>query len=227
MSKWLLRGLVFAALMVFIRLVQGAAINAWETKAGLISVTLVVLYAIAVVRLGIPRRPLGRPGQPRPRPARRLGDDLAADRPVRRARQRRGRVADLAVLQRPLRRRAHQRAHHLRGVHRAAHLPHGDRSGSRSDTGSSTGTPTTLRGSTTASPAGEDRADTDVFAAVRHPDAHPTTHADDAADETPTERRQERRDREALVQRGEVSQREQVTLHAESDDDAGGDRTQV
>ena len=33
MSKWLLRGLVFAALMVFIRLVQGAAINAWETKA--------------------------------------------------------------------------------------------------------------------------------------------------------------------------------------------------
>lgn len=48
MSKWLLRGLVFAALMVFIRLVQGAAINAWETKAGLISVTLVVLFAIAV-----------------------------------------------------------------------------------------------------------------------------------------------------------------------------------
>ena len=48
MSKWLLRGLVFAALMVFIRLVQGAAINAWETKAALISITLVVLFAIAV-----------------------------------------------------------------------------------------------------------------------------------------------------------------------------------
>ena len=48
MSKWLLRGLVFAALMIFIRLVQGAAINAWETKAGLISITLVVLFAIAV-----------------------------------------------------------------------------------------------------------------------------------------------------------------------------------
>ena len=47
MSKWLLRGLVFAALMVFIRLVQGAAINVWETKAVLISVTLVVLFAIA------------------------------------------------------------------------------------------------------------------------------------------------------------------------------------
>src|ERR1043165_990942 len=48
MSKWLLRGLVFAALMVFIRLVQGTAINIWETKAGLISITLVVLFAIAV-----------------------------------------------------------------------------------------------------------------------------------------------------------------------------------
>src|ERR1700754_643543 len=52
MSKWLLRGLVFAALMVFIRLVQGAAINAWETKAGLISITLVVLFAIVVVVWG-------------------------------------------------------------------------------------------------------------------------------------------------------------------------------
>src|ERR1044072_2452776 len=48
MSKWLLRGLVFAALMIFIRLVQGTAINAWETKAGLISVTLVVLFTIVV-----------------------------------------------------------------------------------------------------------------------------------------------------------------------------------
>ncbi len=48
MSKWLLRGLVFAALMIFIRLVQGAAINAWETKAALISITLVVIFTIAV-----------------------------------------------------------------------------------------------------------------------------------------------------------------------------------
>ena len=39
MSKWLLRGLVFAALMVIVRLLQGAMINAWETKAGLISIT--------------------------------------------------------------------------------------------------------------------------------------------------------------------------------------------
>jgi MFS family permease len=53
MTSWLLRGLAFAALMVFIRLVQGAAINAWETKAGLISVTLVVLYAIAAFVWGL------------------------------------------------------------------------------------------------------------------------------------------------------------------------------
>ena len=65
MSKWLLRGLVFAALMVFIRLVQGAAINAWETKAALISITLVVLFAIARC-LGVRRRPCGCAGQPRP-----------------------------------------------------------------------------------------------------------------------------------------------------------------
>jgi hypothetical protein len=52
MSKWLLRGFVFAALMVFIRLVQGAAINTWETKALLISVTLVVIYTIIAVIWG-------------------------------------------------------------------------------------------------------------------------------------------------------------------------------
>jgi hypothetical protein len=48
MAKWLLRGLVFAALMVVVRLVQGVGINAWETQAGLVSVVLVVLFAIAV-----------------------------------------------------------------------------------------------------------------------------------------------------------------------------------
>lgn len=48
MSKWLLRGLVFATLMVIVRLLQGALINTWETKAGLISLTLVVLFAIVV-----------------------------------------------------------------------------------------------------------------------------------------------------------------------------------
>jgi MFS family permease len=53
MSKWLLRGLVFAALMVIVRLLQGAMINAWETKALLISVVLVVLYAVAVFLWGL------------------------------------------------------------------------------------------------------------------------------------------------------------------------------
>ena len=48
MSKWLLRGLVFAALMVIVRLLQGAMINAWETKALMISVLLVALYAVVV-----------------------------------------------------------------------------------------------------------------------------------------------------------------------------------
>jgi MFS family permease len=52
MSKWLLRGLVFAALMVIVRLFQGALINAWETKAGLISATLVAAYAIAALIWG-------------------------------------------------------------------------------------------------------------------------------------------------------------------------------
>lgn len=53
MSKWLLRGLVFATLMVIVRLLQGALINAWETKAGLISVVLVVLFAVAVFVWGL------------------------------------------------------------------------------------------------------------------------------------------------------------------------------
>jgi MFS family permease len=53
MSNWLLRGLVFAALMVIVRLLQGAMINAWETRAGLISIVLVVLFAIAVFVWGL------------------------------------------------------------------------------------------------------------------------------------------------------------------------------
>lgn len=52
MSKWLLRGLVFAALMVFVRLLQGVLINALDTWALTISVTLVVLFAICVFAWG-------------------------------------------------------------------------------------------------------------------------------------------------------------------------------
>jgi hypothetical protein len=52
MSKWFLRGLVFAALMVVIRLIQGVLINAFEAQAGLISLILVILFAIAVMVWG-------------------------------------------------------------------------------------------------------------------------------------------------------------------------------
>lgn len=44
MSKWLLRGVVLAALMVVIRLLQGAMIGAWETAALYISISLVVVF---------------------------------------------------------------------------------------------------------------------------------------------------------------------------------------
>lgn len=49
MSKWFLRGLVFAALMVVIRLIQGVLINAFEAQAGLISLILMIVFAIAVM----------------------------------------------------------------------------------------------------------------------------------------------------------------------------------
>jgi uncharacterized membrane protein YfcA len=52
MSKWLLRGLIFAALMVIVRLLQGAMINAWETRAATISLVLVLLYALAAFAWG-------------------------------------------------------------------------------------------------------------------------------------------------------------------------------
>jgi hypothetical protein len=52
MSKWLVRGLVFAALMVVVRLIQGALINAFETKALIISISLLVIFVIAVAGWG-------------------------------------------------------------------------------------------------------------------------------------------------------------------------------
>ena len=84
MSKWLLRGLVFAALMVIVRLVQGAMINAWETKALMISVSLVALYAIAVFIWGLADGRADARAKSRPRPAGGPGDDVAAGRFVRR-----------------------------------------------------------------------------------------------------------------------------------------------
>jgi MFS family permease len=53
MHTWLLRGLAFAAGMVVVRLVQGTLINIYETKAGLISISLVVLFAIVAFLWGL------------------------------------------------------------------------------------------------------------------------------------------------------------------------------
>lgn len=53
MAKWLLRGLVFAALMVVVRLFQGALINQFETKALLISLVLLAVYAVVVFLWGL------------------------------------------------------------------------------------------------------------------------------------------------------------------------------
>jgi len=53
MSKWLLRGLVFAALMVIVRLLQGALINLMESQALWISILLVAVFAIAAFVWGL------------------------------------------------------------------------------------------------------------------------------------------------------------------------------
>lgn len=53
MTNWMLRGLVYAAAMVVVRLIQGALINAWQTNAGLFSVTLLLLFIIGVVVWGV------------------------------------------------------------------------------------------------------------------------------------------------------------------------------
>lgn len=47
MNTWLPRGLVFAAGMVLLRLVQGTLINTYPTNAGMISLSLVVLFGLA------------------------------------------------------------------------------------------------------------------------------------------------------------------------------------
>lgn len=49
----MVRGLAFAALMVVVRLFQGAIINVWQTQAGLVSVVLLLVFIIAVVVWGL------------------------------------------------------------------------------------------------------------------------------------------------------------------------------
>ncbi|EFG74326.1 hypothetical protein HMPREF0591_5787 [Mycobacterium parascrofulaceum ATCC BAA-614] len=53
MRSWMLRGLVYAAAMVVVRLFQGALINAWQTQAGLFSVVLLLLFIIGVAVWGV------------------------------------------------------------------------------------------------------------------------------------------------------------------------------
>lgn len=53
MNKWMLRGLVFAAAMVVLRLFQGALINAWQTQSALISIVLLTLFVIGSVLWGL------------------------------------------------------------------------------------------------------------------------------------------------------------------------------
>lgn len=52
MTTWLPRGLVFAAGMVLLRLVQGTLINTYPTNAGLISLALVVIFGLAALVWG-------------------------------------------------------------------------------------------------------------------------------------------------------------------------------
>lgn len=52
MGKWLPRGLAFAALMVVVRVVQGTLINQFETRAVLISVTLCAVLVILALLWG-------------------------------------------------------------------------------------------------------------------------------------------------------------------------------
>src|ERR1700744_2480714 len=53
MTNWMLRGLVFVAAMVVVRLFQGTLIDVWQTHAGLISISLLLLFLAGVVFWGI------------------------------------------------------------------------------------------------------------------------------------------------------------------------------
>src|SRR5271167_2073764 len=53
MTNWMLRGLVFGAAMVVVRLFQGTLISVWQTHAGLISIVLLLLFIVGVVAWGV------------------------------------------------------------------------------------------------------------------------------------------------------------------------------
>lgn len=52
MVNWMLRGFVFAAAMIVVRLLQAVLINAWQGQSGLISVTLLMLFLAGVAVWG-------------------------------------------------------------------------------------------------------------------------------------------------------------------------------
>jgi hypothetical protein len=49
----MLRGLVFGAAMVVVRLFQGTLISVWQTQAGLISIVMLLLFIVGVVAWGL------------------------------------------------------------------------------------------------------------------------------------------------------------------------------
>jgi hypothetical protein len=53
MTNWMLRGLVFGAAMVVVRLFQGTLISVWQTQAALISIVLLGLFIVGVVIWGL------------------------------------------------------------------------------------------------------------------------------------------------------------------------------
>ena len=53
MTHWMLRGLVFGGAMVVVRLFQGSLINVWQTHAALISIGLLLLFLAGVVVWGV------------------------------------------------------------------------------------------------------------------------------------------------------------------------------
>ena len=215
MSKWLLRGLVFAALMVIVRLLQGAMINAWETKAGLISIVLIVLFAIAVFVWGVSD---GRAdARANPDPDRR--DDLAMTWLLAGlfAGVVSGAVAwFISLFYKSLYVEALLNEvttfaaftallvflAAIAGVSLGRWLV--DRK-ARPDT-------RIVHHGLTEAATDQDRADTDVFAAVRADD----TDADRAGADRGASRGA------VLAEAGQVSQRQHVALHSEADDHAGG-----
>ena len=53
MTYWMLRGLVFGAAMVVVRLFQGTLIDVWQTQATLISIVLLILFLAGVIFWGV------------------------------------------------------------------------------------------------------------------------------------------------------------------------------